>query len=267
MSAMQESRCIIENKSADVIQYPRLKADGTPDLRYGSKRKVGTRESTKMECLYERDEIIAIYNIFQDRIENATSLTKEMIARRNLTMLVCAINVGLRGGDFCSLKWSDIFDRNWDYKTSADYVPEKTNKRDEDGNITKAKHIELSWNNDFETALSEWLIWLNSYDAKQELDDYIFKSQKSSYLGSKRWWKIMEDTRKEAGIKQKIGTHGLRKTMAHQYIKNAPDKSQALLEVSSQLGHSDLRVTERYACLEKKNIEAGKQRMSFIYDK
>ena len=75
---------------------------------------------------------------FQDRIENATSLAKEMIARRNLTMLVCAINVGLRGGDFCSLKWSDIFDRNWDYKSSADYVPEKTNKRDEDGNITKA---------------------------------------------------------------------------------------------------------------------------------
>lgn len=138
MLAMQESRSIIENKSADVIQYPHIKADGTPDLRYGSKQKVGTRESTKMECLYERDEIIAIYNLFQDRIENATSLAKEMIARRNLTMLVCAINVGLRGGDFCSLKWSDIFDRNWDYKSSADYVPEKTNKRDEDGNITKA---------------------------------------------------------------------------------------------------------------------------------
>ncbi len=77
----------------------------------------------------------------------------------------------------------------------------------------------------------------------------------------------MEDTRREAGIKQKIGTNGLRKTMAHQYIKNAPDKSQALLEVSSQFNHSDLSFTERYACLEKKNIDAGKQRMSFIYDK
>lgn len=267
MSAMQESRCIMENKSADVIQYPHLKTDGTPDLRYGSKQKVGTRESTKMECLYERDDIIAIYKIFQDRIENASSLSKEKIARRNLTMFVCAINVGLRGGDFCSLKWSDIFDKNWEYKASADYVPEKTIKRDEDGIIIKTKHIELSWNNDFEIALSEWLSWLNNYDTDQKLNDYIFKSQKSEYLGSKEWWKIMEDGRREAGLKQKIGTHGLRKTMAHQYIANAPDKSQALLEVSSQLGHSDLRITERYACLEKKNIEAGKQRMSFIYDK
>ena len=45
------------------------------------------------------------------------------------------------------------------------------------------------------------------------------------------------------------------------YIESAKQKE------SSQLGHSDLRITERYACLEKKNIEAGKQRMSFIYDK
>jgi len=267
MLAMQESRSIIENKSADVIQYPHIKADGTPDLRFGSKMKTGTRESTKMECLYEREEIIAIYKIFQDKIENASSLSKEKIARRNLTMFVCAINVGLRGGDFCSLKWSDIFDKDWSYKTSADYIPEKTIRRDDGGEIVKAKHIELSWNDDFEIVLSDWLSWLNNYDSEQDLDTYIFRSQKGWSINPKEWWKIMESVRKDAGIKQKIGTHGLRKTMAYQYITNAPDKSQALLEVSSQLGHSDLRITERYACLEKKNIEAGKQRMSFVYGK
>ncbi|GEM_PF-4326930 len=50
-------------------------------------------------------------------------------------------------------------------------------------------------------------------------------------------------------------------------VTNVPDKSQALLEGSSQLSHSDPRITERYVCLEEKNVEAGKQRMSFIYDK
>lgn len=83
----------------DVIQYQHLKTDGSPDLCYGSKRKIGTRESTKMECLYERDEIIATYNIFKARIDDAASLSKEKTARRNLTMFVCAINTGLRGGD------------------------------------------------------------------------------------------------------------------------------------------------------------------------
>lgn len=46
----------------------------------------------------------------------------------------------------------------------------------------------------------------------------------------------MESVRKEAGIKQKIGTHGLRKTMAYQYITNAPDKSQALFKYQVSLG-------------------------------
>lgn len=131
-----------------------------------------------MECLYERDDIIAIYKIFQDRILNAASLSKEKIARQNLTMFVCAINVGLRGGDFCSLKWADIFDKNWDYKTSADYVPEKMIRRNEDGVIVKAKHIELSWNDDFEIALSEWLTWLNNYESCRNLMSISSKAKR-----------------------------------------------------------------------------------------
>lgn len=79
MSAMQESRSIMENKSAAVIQYPHIKADGTPDLRYGSKKKTGIRESTKMECLYGRDDIILIYKIFQGKIENATSYLRRRL--------------------------------------------------------------------------------------------------------------------------------------------------------------------------------------------
>ncbi|GLB26538.1 hypothetical protein LXJ15735_27790 [Lacrimispora xylanolytica] len=252
-------------KSADVIYIPRYKSDGTLDLRYGSKKKVGTRESTKMECLYERDEIIKVYKVFLEKVESAATVSKEKIAMRNITMFVCSINIGLRGGDFCSLKWSDIFDDNWDYKTSADYIPEKTIKTDENGKIIKAKHIELTWNNDFETALNDWLLWLNKYEAEQQIEDYIFKSQKGGNINPKEWWKIMECTRKCAGIKQKIGTHGLRKTMAYQYITNAPNKEDALYEVSDQFGHSDLRITRRYSCLEKKSINEGKQRMSFIY--
>ena len=100
---------------------------------------------------------------------------------------------------------------------------------------------------------------------QQELNDYIFTSQKGSKIGEKSWYDIMEKTRKEAGISQKIGTHGLRKTMANQYIKCANDKAQALMEVSTMFGHSDLRITERYACMEDENIRANKQRTSFIY--
>ena len=237
----------IEGSKEKIIQFPNNKL----------KEETRVGKSTKMWCLKNREEIMKEYITFKNKIDNATSIKKETIARRNLTMFVCAINIGLRGGDFCNLKWSDIYDNEWNLKDKAEYVPEKTKRCH--------KHIDLYWNNDFVQVISEWLNWCNIYVEKQELNNYIFTSQKGSKIGEKSWYEIMEKTRKEAGISQKIGTHGLRKTMANQYIKYSDDKAQALMEVSTMFGHSDLRITERYACLEDENIRANKQRTSFIY--
>ena len=233
------------NSKAEIVNFPIKKQE----IRIG--------KSTKMWCLKNREEIMQVYNVFKDKVDNATSIKKETVARRNLTMFVCAINIGLRGGDFCNLKWSDIFDNDWNFKNKAEYVPEKTRKCH--------KQYRLYWNNDFVQAIVDWLKWCNKMIKQQEVNDYIFTSQKGSKIGEKSWYDIMEKTRKEAGISQKIGTHGLRKTMANQYIKCANDKAQALMEVSTMFGHSDLRITERYACMEDENIRANKQRTSFIY--
>ena len=40
---------------------------------------------------------------------------------RNLTMFICSINIGLRGGDFCKLKWKNIFDEKWGLKKSEKF--------------------------------------------------------------------------------------------------------------------------------------------------
>lgn len=245
MSALKDtSNCNCEEKFADIIQFPIKKKHG---------------KSTKMECLYNNEEILAVLNVFKSKLDNAGSVAKESVARRNMCMFVCAINIGLRGGDFCSLKWSNIFDDNWNFLVSPDFVPQKTSHG------KQPKHIELSWNSDFEKAIKEYLLWKKKNEYSPEIDDYIFTSQKGEHIGSKEWWRIMEQARKEAGIKQKIGTHGLRKTMAHQYIKNAENSQEALLEINEQFGHADLRTTSKYSCLAKENIRKNKERMAFIY--
>lgn len=217
-----------------------------------AKKEIKSHKSTKMWCLND-EEIQVLYNAFNDKVLNAHTNAKYKTAMRNLTMYVCAINIGLRGGDFCNLKWSDIYDDNWKFKLHAEYVPEKTRKCH--------KHIDLTWSSDFETVLGKW----KSVIKPEDINSYIFVSQKGGKITEKAWYKIVENTRKEAGIEQKIGTHGLRKTMANQYIKNSDDKTQALLEVSIMFGHSDLRITERYACLEDENIKKTKQKMAFLY--
>lgn len=237
---LAERRYVETNRVNNIIQFP------------SPKKEQQTRQSTKMWCLKDKYEIKKLYNVFYNKVRESKTKSKYVVSLRNLTMYVCAINIGLRGGDFCNLKWSDIYDDNWNFKQNAEYVPQKTKKCH--------KHINLSWSDDFEIVLEKW----KQVIQPQKLDGYIFISQKGSCITEKSWYKIVETSRKEAGIVQKIGTHGLRKTMANQYIKCAEDKSQALLEVSNMFGHSDLRITERYACLEDENIKRTKQRMSFL---
>ena len=45
-------------------------------------------KSTKMWCLKDREEIMRVYNIFKNKVESATSIKKEAVARRNLTMTI-----------------------------------------------------------------------------------------------------------------------------------------------------------------------------------
>lgn len=246
--------------TAEIIKFP---SDYTGEIVKQDPDVQKTKRRTTMECLYDKREIKAVYDVFKRRIEAANTFAKERAARRNLTMFVCSIEIGLRGGDFCSLKWSDIFNPDWTYNLGAEYVPQKTSKF--------GKHIDLTWGNGFEPAMSAWLAWKNTYIRQQALEDYIFTAQKPHkdqrtgeirmHIDIKAWYKIVEAARKEAGIKQKIGTHGLRKTMANQFIKLSEDKSEALLDVSEQFGHSDVRITRKYACIQREQIRKVKQRM------
>ena len=246
-------------KKAEIIKFP----SNTGKIVEHEPNAQKTKRRTTMECLYDEHEIRAVHEVFKRHIDESNTFAKERAARRNLTMFVCAIEIGLRGGDFCSLRWSDIFNPDWTFNLSAEFVPQKTSK--------SGKHVDLIWGTNFESAISDWLAWKNKFIKQQELDEYIFTAQKPHqdrktgeikvHIDSKAWYKIMEVARKEAGIKQKIGTHGLRKTMVNQYIKLSEDKSLAMEEMSGYLGHTDIRTTRVYSCVQRENLKMVKQRM------
>lgn len=272
VTQMEEVKC--EKKKADIVNFPIKKSDGTLDRRYGAKtdrkRIPGVVVSTKMECLYNQEEIISVYNVFTNRINNASTPIKEKVARRNRCMFIAGINLGLRGGDLCRLRWANIFDSDWNYIENPLYIPQKTDKN------KRRKEVVLSWSDDFEIELSGYLKWLNDNLREQSISDFIFTSQKEHYddylkimtnhIQPKEWWKIMENTRKTAGIDQKIGTHGLRKTMVHSFIMSSEDKSDALEKMRMELNHEKITTTDKYACTNNKNeIKEGKQRSAFIF--
>lgn len=217
--------------------------------------------STEMECLYTTEEILAVYNVFKSRVENALTISKERDALRNLTMFVCAINIGLRGGDFCKLQWKRIYDEKWNLKRMEKFVPEKQTRRTRTGKIISRKYIKLRFDSDFKEAINNWLQWNNAHGYQPALDDYVFPTQKGSHIQKKSWYAIIEKARIEAGISQCIGTHGLRKTYGHRYYLAAPNKQDALIQLMIIFAHSDMRVTLKYICISDDEIFENQERM------
>lgn len=218
-------------------------------------------KSTEMECLYTTEEVLAVYNVFKSRVESASSLTKECSAMRNLTMFVCAINIGLRGGDFCKLRWKQIYDENWTIKRIEKFAPEKQTRRTRSGKIIKRKYVKLRYDSDFKQVIDGWLQWNIEHGHQPSLDDYVFKTQKREHMEEKTWYKIIETVRTEAGIKQRIGTHGLRKTYGRRYYLAAPNKEMALVQLMLIFGHSDMRTTLKYICISDDEIFENQERM------
>lgn len=217
--------------------------------------------STEMECLYTTGEILAVYNVFKTRIDNASSVSKERDALRNLTMFICAINIGLRGGDFCKLQWKRIYDENWKIKRMEKFVPEKQTRKTRTGKIISRKYIKLRYDSDFKEAIGEWLRWNIEHGYQPDLNDYVFPNKKGSHIQKKSWYTIIEKTRIEAGISQCIGTHGLRKTYGHRYYLAAPNKQDALIQLMIIFAHSDMRVTLKYICISDDEIFENQERM------
>lgn len=204
--------------------------------------------STKTDALHTEEEIIAVTNYFKNEIIKCHSLKRETTARRNFTMFICAINLGLRGGDFCKLTWDVFFDENWEWRDSMDFTPEKTRHVGGTG-----KKVTLRWNEVFKHALTDWLNW-QMLSGKINLTDYIFTTP-HGHIDIDTWLQIMNKATKAAGINRRIGTHGLRKTMGNKYYKTAKDKTDALVQLKEYFRHSDQHTTMTYICLEEENMQ------------
>lgn len=235
----------------NILKFPTTPEQDDPD----------NWQSTEMECLYTVDEIIKVNDVFVKAVNDATSFSKKRNAMRNLTMYKCAINIGLRGGDFVKLRWRDIYDDKWKIKDVQEFVPEKTVRRSRTGKILKRKYVKLRYDSDFRDAIETWRLWLKENGVAVAKDDYCFISSKSGHISEKTWYKTIEKYRIAAGIKQKIGTHGLRKTYGHRYYICSDNKSEAVVQLCDIFAHSSLNITLRYICVTNEDITKNQEKM------
>jgi len=169
-------------------------------------------------------------------IQKIKQYLKGKDSRRDYTIFVVGINVGLRAGDLLSLKWSDVIENN-NIRSTIRIVEEKTKKR---------KEIELN------KSAKEALYELRDSVESIQLNDYIFNSRKGKdHLQVRSLHRIINDTVKELNIKGNYGTHSLRKSFAyHRYMNNIP-----LETIQKVLNHSTQSQTLRYIGITKEVIQ------------
>lgn len=154
---------------------------------------------------------------------------KKLLKLRNMRdycLFVLGINSGLRISDLLKLRISDISERG-KIKDRIRLREKKTNK---------FKDFPLS--NSTKAALKEYL-----KTRKYNEDEPLFISRKNKgFLLRQQAYKIINDVAKSVGIKEKIGTHTLRKTFGYHAYNNGYD----IALIQKLFNHSSPSVTLRY---------------------
>jgi site-specific recombinase XerD len=98
----------------------------------------------------------------------------------------------------------------------------------------------------------ERIVWINRdleealrvYSADRDTESpWLFPGRKDKPLSGDQFWRIMQKYLKAAGIKKKVGTHGLRAT----FITINIEKGTPLPEIQRTVGHSRPETTLGYA--------------------
>jgi integrase len=169
------------------------------------------------------------------QIEKMKKILKK-INLRDYCLFVLGINVGLRISDLLNLKMKDITE-NKKIKDSIQIKEIKTGK-------TKIFHI----NKNAQQAIRAYIA-----DTKIQNDDlYLFKSRKGNNKPISRIqaWQVLNDAAKLSGIKEKIGTHTLRKTFGYWSYKQGID----ITLLQKIFNHSSPSITLRYIGITQEDI-------------
>lgn len=210
----------------------KLNKDGTVDKRHNNK-VAGV--SSEVYPFTSEEEIKAMIDVFNKRIDEAPDENKKQIACRNKMLFLVGINVGLRASDLCGLKWNFFYNADGTFKEFYTLQPKKTKKT--------GKFVKIFFNQTVKKAIESYV---ESYPV-EDFNDYLFKSRKGDKCITEiSLGRIIKEAAKDANLPQNVCSHSLRKTWAYTIWHNADDKSKALVMLQQCLAHSDSMTTMRY---------------------
>ncbi|MFA6236761.1 MAG: site-specific integrase [Bacteriovorax sp.] len=161
-----------------------------------------------------------------------------------------AIHTGLRLGELCGLKWDRV-----DFSAGQYGQIEVTRTRDKYGLKETTK-----------TGLSRYIpiteetrmLLLNLFKKRAD-NSYVFLESDGSEVKYAHIYRRLHKAQEKAGSK-KITVHDLRHTFASNFMMNGGD----IFELKDLLGHTDIKMTMRYAHLSRKHLQKSIRFMDMV---
>ena len=146
-------------------------------------------------------------------------------------MLFTAYSAGLRVSEIVELKISDI-----DSSRMQIFVRRAKGKKD--------RYVNLS-----PVLLDILRKYLSEY--RPQPKEYLFESEQTNTAYPTRTvQQIFNNAKTKAGIKKEVGVHSLR----HSFATHLLDKGTDIRYIKDLLGHFDIKTTERYLHVSKRNL-------------
>ena len=158
-------------------------------------------------------------------------------------LFVIGINLGIRGSDLCSLKWSDFYYEDMNFKERTKIQPIKTKRT--------GKFVTISFNKAVKDIIEEY----TKVYPITNLDDYVFVTTKGSHIDRNSMGNTIKAIAKEAGIKYNVNSHSLRKTFGYRTWTNAIDKTEALSMLQYIFGHCSVKDTMKYIGITQEQVD------------
>ncbi len=155
--------------------------------------------------------------------------------KRDMLLFVLGINSGLRISDILNMKVEDVLDEAGRPKQTFELREKKTGK---------VKRFIL--NDRIQKAVKE------AIDASTDRQAYLFASRKGNGpISRQQAWRILNEAARAVGIKDKIGTHTLRKTFGYFAYGNGTD----LTLLQQIFNHAAPSITLKYIGITQDEID------------
>lgn len=187
-------------------------------------------------------------------IEDISRISSYLIDQkryRDNMLFIVGINFGLRVSDLIQLRFSNLIDESFSFKTTFPVLEKKTKKTRK---VQKNRYITIN-----EAVMDAVELYLQHTPRK--LDDYMFRSESNRGGNENKPMtrmsvdRILKEIAQTLDIKARVATHTLRKTFGyHQMVMSGNDPRKLLL-LQKIFGHSSSAQTLDYIGITQEEIE------------